>query len=114
MEMETTDRLCCNCHHYRLGHLEEPCNQGNKKCGYLKEGCGKWEGRRERAEETPGEVKPVVLKQRYGKQRRKWTEEDDKVLREMYSSHSIRMIEVKLNRSRLSIYHRAQVIGLRR
>ena len=39
---QVESKLCCNCHHYRLGHLNDPCEQGNKKCGYLHEGCGKW------------------------------------------------------------------------
>lgn len=76
MEMGTTDKICCNCHHYRLGHLDDPCEQGNKKCGYLHEGCGMWEKAGERSEDVSGDIKPVVIQAKYGRQRRKWTEEE--------------------------------------
>lgn len=109
-----TERICCNCHHYRFGHLNDPCEQGNKKCGYLHEGCGMWKKAGERSEDISGDIKPVVIQAKYGRQRRKWTEEEDQILREMYPLHSIRMIEVKLNRSRLSVYQRATKIGLRK
>lgn len=73
-----------------------------------------WGKAGERSEDIPGEIKPVVLQAKYGRQRRKWTEAEELILKEMYSSHSIRLIEVKLNRSRLSIYQRAKLMGLRR
>lgn len=34
--------LCCDCIYYKHGVLENPCERGNAKCGYLKEGCWQW------------------------------------------------------------------------
>lgn len=112
MVMETIDKICCNCKHYRLGFLENPCEKGISKCGYLHEGCRMWEEREEGLQETPIETKPLVINARYSKQRRLWTDEEDALLREMYSFRSIRMIEIKLNRSRSSIVNRAFKLGI--
>lgn len=116
MVMETIDKICCNCHHYRLGQLESPCKKGNRHCGYLHEGCNSWKRKGEIMETPPSlpKEKPRKITERRGGQRRRWSDADDSILRVMYSSHSIRMIEVKLNRSRLSIYQRAKVLGLKR
>ena len=112
IKMDTTEKICCYCKHYRLGFLENPCEKSISKCGYLHEGCGMWEERGEGLQETPIETKPLVINARYGKQRRPWTDEEDALLREMYSFRSIRMIEIKLNRSRSSIVNRAFKLGI--
>ena len=37
------NRICGECMHYRLGQLENPCDKGNKTCGYLQENKNCWE-----------------------------------------------------------------------
>lgn len=39
------NRICGECCHYREGNLENPCDKGNKYCGYLIEGKTCWEAR---------------------------------------------------------------------
>lgn len=53
MEMETIDKLCCNCIHYLHGQLENPCAKGAKSVGYLKEGCWRWQTDKEEEKEMP-------------------------------------------------------------
>lgn len=66
MEMETTDRLCCDCIHYLHGQLENPCAKGHTKVGYLLEGCWRWQSKDGTEVEMPtrkcsiyGEVKEI-------------------------------------------------------
>jgi hypothetical protein len=59
--------LCCECIHYLHGVVNEPCAKHNKRVGYLKEGCWRWETNKDAEEkEMPtkkcaecGQVLPI-------------------------------------------------------
>ena len=54
MGKETTDRgLCCECVHYIHGQLETPCVKGEKKVGYLKQGCWRWQAEESEENQVP-------------------------------------------------------------
>lgn len=42
MEMETTDKYCCDCAYYLHGVLENPCAKNMSCVGYLQVGCWRW------------------------------------------------------------------------
>ena len=66
MEMETTDKLCCDCAHYLHGLLHNPCAKGMRCVGYLNKGC--WQFKEEDCEDVVltkkcsicGEVKEIT------------------------------------------------------
>lgn len=77
------EKLCCNCVHYKHGQLENPCNAGNTKVGYLKKGCWKWSRDENEEKEVPtkvcekcGQVLPITqfYKYKWGKLRDGYTD----------------------------------------
>lgn len=53
MEAPANKRYCCDCVHYIPGNMEDPCARGNRKCGYLYEGCWQWKSNQNEDIETP-------------------------------------------------------------
>lgn len=44
-------RICGECFHYKQGELENPCQKGNRFCGYLLENKPCWESREGESQE---------------------------------------------------------------
>ena len=116
--METTDRLCCDCIHFRASNLLEPCAKGYPKCGYLHEGCWAWTDKAQ-AVAMPTKVctqcgrtltidkfyrikrvlndickecssyKDMEAQRMKKQQQKEWTERDDALLTELYPQKSV-------------------------
>ena len=51
METTANNYYCCDCIHYMLGVLENPCRMSKPSVGYLRKGCELWEN--EKGEKLP-------------------------------------------------------------
>lgn len=49
-------KVCCDCIHYRHGDINDPCEKGQKKCGYLHVGCWMWKSENGKDVEMPTKV----------------------------------------------------------
>jgi hypothetical protein len=103
---EGAQHYCMECACYQVGGY---CTRKKMEVGalWLKKCCKL----RDDNDENHSKTVKIMAK---GKRKKEWTENDDKVLREMYPTNTIGSIEVQLNRSRLSVYHRAYILGLKR
>lgn len=103
---EGAQYYCMDCACYQKGGY---CTRKKADVGalWLKK-CNKL---REKREDQPKVVSKVAVLAR-GIERRRWTEADEAILREMYPTHSSRALEIKLQRSRASILQRAFKLGI--
>ena len=55
METTANNYYCCDCIHYMLGVLDNPCRKDKPSVGYLRRGCELWEN--ENGEKIPEQMK---------------------------------------------------------
>lgn len=104
---ERAQGYCMDCAEYKEGGYctnkkTEVGALWKKKCYRLHDGS---------KEEKQQDSKPVKVKRR---DKKEWTRAEDSILREMYPSSPMGVIEMRLNRSKMSVYRRANILGLKR